>query len=82
MYVRMAFIALITAMVLCSRCKDLLLSASVRIIGYMSYSLLLDLRAKESRVLRYVKLSSCSYIAYKRLLNAFPQSSGFACLLT
>ena len=46
------FMALITTLVLCTRCQDSLLSQCV---GYLSYSRLLDLKAEESRVLKHVK---------------------------
>ena len=42
----MAFMALITAMVLCVRSRDSLLPVSV--LGYRSYSRLLDLRAEKN----------------------------------
>ena len=57
--VRMGFVAHITALVLCSRSRDSELSVSLRSIAYMSCSRLLDLRLKESRVLKYVKPPFC-----------------------
>ena len=48
------FMALITTLVLCARSQDSLLSVSMRRV-LVVISTLLDLRAKESRVLRQVK---------------------------
>ena len=53
-YVFVGFMALITAMVLCVKSQDSLLSVSVS-VGSMSYFRLLDLRVEESRVLRHLK---------------------------
>ena len=77
----MDFMALITATVLCSRSQDSVLSVSV---GYMSYYRLLDLRAKESRVLPHVKpmrcgeacfLMVCMALTTAELLCARPRDS-------
>ena len=48
------FMAIITALVLCAKSQDSLLSVSMR-RALVVISTLLDLRAKESRVLRQVK---------------------------
>ena len=49
----MVFLALMTSMILCARSQDSLLPVSVR--RYMSYSRLLDLRAKEDCVIELAK---------------------------
>ena len=52
------FMALITTLVLCARSQDLVMLVSVRRV-HIVLSTLLDLRAEESRVLRYVKPPRC-----------------------
>ena len=53
----MGFMALTTALVLCARSQDLVISCQC--VGYMSLSGLLDLRAEESRIIRHVKPPRC-----------------------
>ena len=54
----MCFMALIAAMVTIHYCQ-------CQCVWYLSYSLLLDLRAKESRVLRHVKTPGCGEASWK-----------------
>ena len=61
----MACIALITAIVSCSRSQDFItVNVNAWGSGYMSYSRLLDLRTEDSRAMTHVKrLASESYPA-------------------
>ena len=52
-YVRMGFMALITALVLCARSQDSL--CQCQCVEHLSYSQLPDLKAEDSRFLRHVK---------------------------